>query len=45
VIESPGAMNPTSWPPPVSVVVSVWTPDCELKLSASICEYASRPAP
>jgi hypothetical protein len=40
--KSPGAMKPTFWPPPVSVVVSTWVPDCELKLSAWVTAYASR---
>src|SRR6185436_17426871 len=38
-IQSPGAIQPTFCPPPVSVVFSSMTPDCEPKLSAWIIEY------
>src|SRR5262245_7553692 len=41
-IQSPGAIQPTFWPPPVSVVFSSMTPCCEPKLSAWIIEYGLR---
>src|SRR6185312_8937243 len=38
-------MKPTFWPPPVSVVVSVCTPDWLVKLSACRTLYAFGPEP